>query len=201
MEWQQKAGRALKAWGRRSHWCCFRQKLFHVYACVTQPGDILCGDLSYNSSRAILFPKNAARVCSHLACVNVGVPLGRAAALRPARALRISSRCVGWICGVFFGGCWKTHTRTHTRTVSVRDIKTGPLRCNIQPINLSKGRLLSCVKRKGGAVNSWWCTAEVKSARRPPESPELSSLTKRQKQENRNDTTRDWAGQTHLVKC
>lgn len=29
---------------------------------------------------------------------------------------------------------------------------------------------------------------------------ELSSLTKRQKQENQNDTTRDWAGQTHLVK-
>lgn len=120
MEWQQKAGRALKAWGRRSHWCCFRQKLFHVYACVTQPGDILCGDLSYNSSRGILFPKNAARVCSHLACVNVEMPLARAAARRPARALRISSRCVGWNSG-FFGGCRKTHTRrTHQNHVSER---------------------------------------------------------------------------------
>lgn len=199
MEWQQKAGRAFKAWGR-SHWCCFRQKLFHVYARVrvwlSHSTDILCGDLSYNSSHEILLP-SMRRGFAHLAALAAFAPEHvTAGRLRRWGRLWISPWCVGRVglklWRVVFEGCSKKGKKQSHVSERYRE---GPLSFNIQPINLTKGRLLSCVKRKGGEANSWWCAAEMRRARRQPShSPKPNSLTKRQKQENQNDTTRDRTG-------
>lgn len=165
MEWQQKAGRALKAWGRRSHWCCFRQKLFHVYAGATQPGGIF--------SVGTWVTTVAVEFCSQRMPRDFALTLQRerGGAARAGQREHCGSRRE--MCGldvwVFF--LLEAVKKTHSNRVSER-YQDGPLRSNIQPINLSKGGLLSCVERKGGAANSRWCKAEVKSARRPSESPE-----------------------------
>lgn len=163
MEWQQKAGRALKAWGW-GHWCCFRQKLFHVYACAAQPGIFSVG--TWVTTVAVEFKVQRmqcgftltllreTRKCSSPTQLEASVSTGDPVAL----------------CGLHLR--WAVFWRLSENTLTpepwqwkISKYQDWPLRSNIQPINLSRRRLLSCVKRKGGAANS--CAAEVKLARRP----------------------------------